>query len=499
MYKGKYEQNQTPAARSAAKLSAPQEQSAAQTEACPRSPQRRAPAQRRRKKRTTKGTYIFYGVYLSLILVFFIVIGIAMVALKNWLINFEAAQPKVKSQQVFEQLFSAPDWAEIYALANPDDSASESKNDYAAYMEELVGDDELTFIETSAGLSGDKKYIVCHGNQTVATFTLTAQDKDAEVPDWQLGTVEVYFSRSLSYKIITLPGHTVTVNGKTLDDSCIIRTVSTKAEDYLPEGTHGYRLQEFQITDLKSKPQVIVTDEQGQAVEMTYDEQTGTYSQVLAEAPTISAEEYDVVLAAAKAYSEYMIAGSYGLTKYFDTGSQIYKTITGGMIIRQSYSSYKFETETISDYYRYSDDLFSAKINLVTKVTRKDGTVKEFEVDSTLIFEKSGGKWIVRDMVNVNIQEQVTMVRLTYKDSENNVLSSEFVDSQADRLTTPTVTVPEGQVFAGWFMESVDQNGNTTLTLKFRPDENGNVILGGNQDLESMVLVARFENPEENA
>ena len=513
MYKGKFEQNQTSAAPKAAKIPAPQEQTAtpavsqaeaprrrnSQTETPRRAPQRRAPAQRKRKKRTTKGTYIFYGIYLALILVFFIVIAIAMGALKNWLVNFEAAQPKVKSQQVFEQLFSDPDWAEIYALANPDDSSSDSKTAYAVYMEELVGDDELTFIETSAGLSGDKKYIVCHGEEAVAVFTLTADNKDAEVPDWKLGTVEVFFSRNLSCSIITLPGHTVTVNGMALDDSYIIRTVSTKAEDYLPDGTHGYHLQEMQITGLIAKPEVVVTDAQGQAVEMTYDDKTCTYTQVLPEAPTITDEEYDVILAAAKAYSEYMIAGSYGLTKYFDTSSEIYKTITGGMVIRQSYSSYKFETETISDYYRYSDNLFSAKITLVTKVTRKDGSVKEFEVDSTFIFDKSSGKWIVHDMVNLDIQEQITMVRLTYKDSDNNVLSSEFVDANSNRLTTPAVTAPEGKVFTGWFAETVDESGNTTLTLTFQPDENGSVSLGGDQALEPMVLVARFENVEESA
>ena len=133
------------------------------------------------------------------------------------------------------------------------------------------------------------------------------------------------------------------------------------------------------------------------------------------------------------------------------------------------------------------------------KVTRKDGSVKEFEVDSTLIFDKSSGKWIVHDMVNLDIQEEVTMVRLTYKDADNNVLSSEFVDAHTTRLTPPAVTAPEGQEFIGWFMETVDESGNTTLTLKFPPAENGSVNLSGEQALEPMVLVPRFENAEGNA
>jgi hypothetical protein len=211
----------------------------------------------------------------------------------------------------------------------------------------------------------------------------------------------------------------------------------------------------------------------------------------MAEAPTISDDEYNVVLSAAKAYSDFMIAGSYGFTKYFDTNSQIYKTITGGMIIRQKYASYKFLEEKITDYYQYSDTLFSAKINLVAEITRKDGTVKEYEVDSTFIFDKSSGKWIVHDMVNLDIQEQVTMVRLTYKDAEGNELSSELVDAASKRLVTPTITIPEGKTFMGWYEETTDAQGNIDLTPRFTPDANGNVTVV--ETLEPMVLVPQFK------
>ena len=507
MYKGKYERQDNPAAPKPQKSPSPQpsppieqpprplpRQRTRQSEPAQRTRQsepmqRATPQRRKRPKKPTKGTYIFYGVYLAVILAFFIGIAVIMGALKDWLISYEAAQPETKSQQVFQQLFADPDWAHIYTLANPDDS--ESKDEYAAYMQKLVGDDQLTFIETAAGLSGDRKYIVCRGQDAVAIFTLTPDDKNVETPDWQLGSVEVFFSRYLSYNIITLPGCTVTVDGKALDESHIIRTVATKAEGYLPEGIHGYRLQELQITGLKSEPTIVVTDAQGQTVDMNYDEATKTYTQVMPELPIIGDTEYSLVLATAKAYSDFMIAGTNNLPKYFDTKSTIYKTITGGMIIRQNYSSYKFEKETISDYYRYSDDLFSAKINLVTKVTRTNGSIKEFEVDSTLIFQKINGKWVVRDMVNVDIQEQMSSVRLTFKDESGNILSSELVDAHSNRLSTPSITAPEGKQLAGWFMEIVDEQGNTTLALAFKPDASGNVTLG--QALEPMTLVPRFE------
>jgi hypothetical protein len=298
----------------------------------------------------------------------------------------------------------------------------------------------------------------------------------------------------LSYDIVTLPGCTVTVNGKVLDETHIIRTVSTAAEEYLPTGFHGYQLLTYRVSGLMSAPEVAVTDAAGQSVEVTFDKAKSTYTQVMPESPSISNDEYKVVLSAAKAYSEFMIAGSYDLTKYFDTKSEIYKTITGGMIIRQKYASYKFLEETISDYYQYSDDLFSAKINLVTEVTRKDGTVKEFEVDSTFIFDKSSGKWMVHDMVNLNIQEQITQVRLTFKDAEGKEIRSEFVNADTRGLTTPTIIAPEGKVFVGWYEETTDAQGNIELTPRFTPDANGNVTVV--ETLEPMVLVPQFKEAE---
>lgn len=502
MYKGKYEQRPTPAAPAAAKIPTPEPQTApSEAPAVRPAPQRRPAPKRKRRKRTTKGTYIFYGVYAAIILVFFIVLGIAMGALKNWLIDFQAALPEDASQKVFSALFTNPDWGEIYALANPNDSNADNQAAYAAYMEDQVGDKKLAYIETAADPSGNNKYIVYYiqdeGNGTaIGTFTITADSKDAKVPDWKLGTVEIFFSRNLSFDIITLPGHTVTVNGETLTENNIISTVSTKAEEYLPDGFHGYQLLTYQVTGLMATPEVVVTDAAGQTVEMVFDEAKCTYTQTMPEAATISDDEYNVVLSATKAYSEFMIAGSYGFTKYFDTNSEIYKAITGGMIIRQKYSSYKFLDETISDYYQYGDNLFSARINLVTEVTRKDGTVKEFEVDSTFIFDKSSGKWIVHDMVNLDIQEQITHVRLTYKDADGNVLSSELVASNTISLTAPAITAPEGQVFTGWYKETVSESGDTTLSFMFKPDANGNVSVAG-QELEAMTLVPRFENVKE--
>ena len=503
MYKGKFEQNLTPKTSSVPQESAPspEAQQAPASPALPqrRPPQRRRPAQKSRKKGPTKGTYIFYSVYLALILVFFIAVTIAMGALKNWLVNYQAAQPEAASQQIFTELFSDPDWASIYQMANPTNLNERATAAYVEHMNEQIGNDELSFVETSGG-TDVMKYFVLHGRQVVAAFSMRPVDPDAEVTQWKLDSVEVYFTWNcnLSYSITVLPGCTVSVNGEALDDSYIVRSITTKAEDYLPNGVHGFRLVEYQVTGLENAPEVSVTDKNGDPVETTFDEDAKTYTQVLPESPTISQDEYDVVLAATKAYTKYVIAGSTTeLRKYFDSSSEIYETITGGMIIRQEFSKYVHGQEEITEYYRYSDTLFSARIKLITTVTSQYGD-KNVEVDSTFIFDKSSGKWVVYDMVNVDIQEQVTEVRLTYKDDDGNILSSELVNADAKTLTAPTVTAPEGKVFVNWYEEVINEQGNVKLYECFTPDANGTVNLASREDsLEPMTLVPHFEDVKE--
>ena len=89
-----------------------------------------------------------------------------------------------------------------------------------------------------------------------------------------MGKVELFFTRTESVIVEKLPGYTVSVNGVALDDSYTIRTVTTDAEKYLPEGLHGYRLEVQTISGFLIPPEVTVTDENGNTVAMNYNAET---------------------------------------------------------------------------------------------------------------------------------------------------------------------------------------------------------------------------------
>lgn len=495
MYQGKFQENVTPAEPAAPRQSAPAP-----------NPQRRPP-QRRRRKRTTTGTYLFYSIYVLVVLALFIAIAITMGALKNWvptvIPNDQSAE---LSQAVFNQYFKDPDWAALYKASYPKSTEAEVA-EYVQKMEEYIGGRELAMVRTSSGMSTNKaKYNVHVNGIGLATFTLITNDPDSTSPTWYFGgiTVELFPREpgNLIYNIITVPGTTVTVNGEALTEKDIIRKVSTKAEEYLPDGVDGYNLVEYQVSGLDKEPEVQIKDKSGKVLEVNLNKETKTYTQVMPAAPTISStdEEYQAILGAAKAWTEYMIkGGTAGLKKYYDPSSQVYKDIVGGEMFRQSFSSYSFHPEEITEYYRYSDTLFSAKIKLDCTVIRKaDGYNKLFTVDSTYIFQYKGGKWMVYDLTNVQIQEQIEEVRLTFKDAEGNIISNEFVDSSIKFLTTPTLEVPTGKVFDGWYAQTIAEDGQEHLKKALTPDASGTVNLSGSKEpLESMVLVPQFKDAEE--
>ena len=443
------------------------------------------------------GGVIFYTLYFMFILVFFVATFFGLQWLQGWLADYQAAQPTTKSQEVFDQLFSHPDWGALYDAAGIEDTPYEGKEQFVSYMENKVGDATLTFKETSAGLSGDKKYFVLLGDEKIASFTLSGQTAAiTDIPDWELGSVELFFDRSETFYIQNVDGHTVEVNGVPLDDSHVIQIATTAAAGRLPIGVTGTSTCTQEISDLMAVPTVTIFDKSGKSMEVSYDAETHTFTEQT-EANTISDSEREAALNAAKTNCLFMIekASKADIAKYFDTSSDVYSVIVNlGNLWVQDNNGYRFTKEEVSDYARYSDDLFSAHVVLNLNVTRKDGTTKDFGYDQTLFFRKQDtGKWLVYDATNADVNAPVGKVRLTFMNGDT-VLSSEFVKTDATELDTPLVSAPEGKVFIGWYRIDKYDNG-TTYTMVFDPDENGHVNIPNGTTLEPMTLYALFEAP----
>ena len=451
---------------------------------------------------------IFYTIYFLFILLFVLATYLGLRGIRDWLSSYEAAQPSYKAQQVFDQLFTDPDWGALYVSAGAKDSAYEGKDQYVAYMEEKVGDTKLNYMETAGGLSG-KKYIVRLGDEKVASFTLkdtknvsvsldlTNLGSLGEIPDWQLGSVDVFFQRVGSYRIVKLDGHTAYVNGVALDESFTIMEATTIAEQYLPAGLTGVSMCTQEVTGLMEKPEVIVNDENGNPVEVTYDEQTRTFT-ARTESNTMAEDQETVALEAAKINALWMIEEVKDrgkVAKYYDASSKPYDDIVHlGELWMQGNAGYEFKNEKVSNFAAYGSDMFSVYVSLDLDVTRKDGTSRTYDFAKTLFFKKISGSWKVVEWTNVDVSQPVGKVRLTFMDG-NTLLTTDLVSNNIKTLVTPVISAPEGKVFAGWVRETVEADGSILQTVMFEPDPiTGEVLLPEGTVLEPMVLYALFEN-----
>lgn len=452
------------------------------------------------------GGVIFYTLYFLFIFIFFVAVFFGLQWLQGWLVDYEAAQPTTKSEEVFHQLFDDPDWGALYEAAGIADTEYEGKDAFVSYMEDLVGDSELSYNLTSSGLSTDKKYFVNLDSKRLAYFTLhnaNESTNQTDIPDWVLGEVGLFYERAEGCKIQTVDGHLPYVNGIPLTDDHIIQKSSLKEDDtgFLPAGAVTAKTSIYQISGLMAEPTITVLDANGTEREVVYDDAAGMYIEQT-ETIAISEEEKNVALAALKVYAEYQIkeASSAEVGSYFDSTGSAYKSIMQTVLTwTKGNNGFSFDNDSVTNYCRYSDKMFSAYVTTELTIRLTDGGTTTKPINSTLLMEKQNGSWKVTKMTNMNIAEVVGKVRLTFM-YEDQILQNDFVETDAETISTPRMSPPEGKIFSGWVKEVFDANGNKSLVLVFTTDENGDVTIPSGTTLEPMVLYPYFEDaPAEGA
>lgn len=385
-------------------------------------------------------------------------------------------------EAVFHWLFAQPDWAGLYELAGEADRKFEGGDAFAAYMDQRIGETELTCYEVYTEVADTRRFLVCLGDEKVAAFTMAGG---------ALQGVELFYEPTLSITVKTPPEYTVFVNGVALDDGYTVRTAHTRAEDYLSEGLHGERWKWQTVSGLLTTPQVTATDADGQPVELRYDEQTGIYRPAQSSAPELTEEIAELARKAAIADANYSIGtiSAAQLRNYFDANSALYQLLTTNPRNLQKHkgSSIDEAAMVVGECCRYSDTLYSVNVQLTQNITRMNGTLKVYTADKTYFFTKTDGGYRVTSYTCEHMTERVEQVRLDFVTETDTV--SQMVCTTDTTVTAPAVTAPQGQVFVGWATKALE-GGVITMTVRVLPD---GTILGGPEPME---LYPVFEEVE---
>ena len=274
--------------------------------------------------------------------------------------------------------------------------------------------------------------------------------------------------------------------------------MSTMKEDdsgFLPSGVVATKTSIYEVTGLLADPKITVLDSTGKEMTVLYDEATDMFVEQT-ETIAISDAEREVALNALKVYAKYQIkeASSGEVGQYFDTTGSAYKSIMQTVLTwTKGNNGISFANDSVTNYCRYSDSMFSAYVTTELTIKLTDGGTQTKPINSTLLFSRLGGSWKVTKMTNMNIAEVVGKVRLTFMNGDV-VLSNDFYNIESESLSTPLISVPDGKVFSGWYRETVKDNGAREQFLVFVPDENGDVTIPSGTTLEPMVLYPLFED-----
>lgn len=537
MYQGKFDKKRKSATVSTSELvaqrnsSTPSRQSAP-TESMPKrsAPAKEAPAAKQVKKQPVRqeaprevserkgprlGGVIFYTLYFLFIFLFFVSVFFGLQRLQNFLVEYEGAQPTTKSAEVFQQLFDNPDWGALYEAAGIADTEYEGKDAFVTYMENLVGDQELTYQLTSTGMSEDVKYFVKLGDKRLAYFTLTGGEKNtnfnfyklfeylamggtsSDIAEWHLGEVGLFYERANGYRIQTVDGHVPQINGIALTDDHVIQMSAMKDDDsgVLPTGYSSSKTSIYEVSGLIAEPVITVVGNKGNQMEVVYDETAKMYVEQF-ETIAISEADKQTALEALKVYAKYGVkaASSAEVSKYYDTTGSAYKGIIQTVLSwTKDNNGISFDKDTVSNYCKYGDSMFSVYATTEMTIKLTDGGTQVKNINATLLFENKGGSWKVTKMTNADIAETVGKVRLTFMNGDT-VLSKDFYDMESTKLSTPMLSVPAGKVFSGWYRETIQDNGSRVQTLVFVPDENGEVSIPSGNTLTPMTLYPLFED-----
>lgn len=451
------------------------------------------------KKHPPLGTTIFYTLYFLFIILFCAGALYARNQLNDWLVRYEVSQPTAKAAAVFNQLFSNPEWEELYASAGIQDSLYENAETFANYMQERTAGQNLIYTESPDQVPGEKTYDILSGAEKIAAFTLEDRNpstKITAIPDWQVGAVKLFFNRNLRFQILAPEGCTVKVNGIALQDSHILQVTTTAVQENLPSGVTAPRMCTLAVDGLFAVPEIEILARDGSPMEVSYHADTCTFTEGSI-APALTEELKQVALEAAEYHALWMASlakDEATLKTYFLADTDTYRSILSIAADTPTQdSTWEFTDPVVSDYIRCGEDHFSLRVEMNLSITQPGGTVRNRPYSKSMIFQKqSGGKWLCIFCGDSDLSQPVGRVRLTFM-MEDIPVSSDFFHTDARQIITPVINAPEGTVFAGWVRAITDETGAQALELVFRPDITGRVTIPEDQALTPMTLYAHFE------
>lgn len=348
----------------------------------------------------TKKFPVFYICLLVLVVAVVILTEFGKSVLKDVLKEYEDSQPKYVAEDFLESNFDSVVGETCAKLFASQISAYETEESIARYFSEVTEKKEFALQSVSSGVGGDLQYVVKCDNKKFITFNVVKSGETTEhgFDLYRLSDIVLNEKLLNTYSVEVPVGYSLTVNGISADEKyCLGDRIETESQEFMPEGVDGIIYTTYTFDKMCGVPTFTVTAPNGKTCEVVQKE-NGVYHSEIVYDDALADAYSEYVIEATKAYACYLQkdATFSKVGKYMDPTSQLYANIKSSpnwMVI--DHNSYDFEDVTTSEFYAYSEDIFSCRVTLthVLKYPRLDDY--RDALDITWYLRKVDGQYLI--------------------------------------------------------------------------------------------------------
>lgn len=324
---------------------------------------------------------------------------------REWLADYEAAQPKYEVQRIFERYFESPDAAELIAVSGdkPAFKAPDTFDDAVKRYAESIEGKKMTFGYVAG--SDRKKVNVKADGKRVARFSIKEKEEKSKYGRtlYELDGIDLFFEEPNEYVSVALPQtFTAYAGGMELTDEYLISSdVKDDPRDFVPEGAFFFTYKAYMVTGLYNMPEITVKDRDGNDVPLQYDEEQRLYSCRYEYSEELKQQYSDYVLEAMKHYAIYIQddARFKTVAGYLDPDTDLYRNIyeNPGSFVWE-HDGYFFENEQTSDFFDYGG-VISCNVKFDHHLTKKGRDDYVDKCDYTLYLHLKDGEYKIYYML----------------------------------------------------------------------------------------------------
>lgn len=347
----------------------------------------------------------FYKIYFSVIAVALVLLVIAAFVLHSVLAAFEVTRPSTEAKRIFDTYFTTRDFTGLMNEANKDYFKFDNPEVVKSWVNELYGSSKLEYFKVTTDNKEEEKYAVTADTKLIAYFTVAPSEKTGKYGFnyHELSSAQLFLPTYGDITVKVPQGYTLKVNGKVVDDKYkALTNIVGDCAKYLPEGVKGITYDEYKIEGLFFEPEVLVYSADGKETSVEINKEKKYYTASVIYNDELKNAYTDRVLSAARGYTAYLSKdGSfYGIGQYMDKSAAIYNRVR---LIEtnwvRDHSGFKITNENASEFYAYSDDIFSCRVTLKETLMRPGYQDHVENIDVILYWHKVNGQYLIYEIV----------------------------------------------------------------------------------------------------